>query len=175
MRFAEIGSKLVDGHLVNCDNPFVGWPMPHDEPSCHISSCFLKKNYLSWYFHCGPIPKCPKCCTHSSYGAPTHPPPPHVTAGPLHHPRVHLSLQSAITPLHDWPQCTVLIEKIQTQNSPPFTVIIQPLYLLCAKSRRNTKSKPIYVDYVYLWCDQVVSGLLANKFLVPSFENSSGK
>ena len=28
---------------------------------------------------------------------------------------------------------------------------------------------------IYLWCDQVVSGLLANKFLVPSFENSSGK
>ena len=67
------------------------------------------------------------------------------------------------------------LNKFKLQIHLPFTVIAQPLYLLCAKSRRNTKSKPIYVDYVYLWCDQVVSGLLANKFLVPSFENSSGK
>jgi len=113
---------------------------------------------------------CPKCCTHSSYDAPTHPPTTRDNWFPSYSP---LTLVHYIPP--HWLKCTVLLENfklkihLHSHNSP-----ISFIYYV-----RNLDETPrvnLFISIMfYLWCDQVVSGLLANKFLVPSFENSSGK
>jgi len=133
----------------------------------HVSS---KKKLPSLYFHYGPIPGnvLPRGWIAQNV----------ARTVPITHPPTTcdnwFSSYSPLTLVHyHWLKCTVLLENfklkihLHSHNSP-----ISFIYYV-----RNLDETPrvnLFIS-IYLWCDQVVSGLLANKFLVPSFENSSGK
>lgn len=102
--------------------------------------------------------------------------PPLVTTGPQ---TFAYSPPHSSPPLN-WPKCTVLHTtknelnlKRENLDLPPQSYTLY-VFIMCEISTKR-QEKRIYVNYVSLWCDQVVSGLLANNFLVPSFENISEK
>ena len=156
--------------------------MPHESPvvtNPHVSSkrtTFFGNSIagqsLEIYAQCIAETGCPKCCTHSSYDAPT----------PCDNWSPNLRLFTSIhsSPPLNWPKCTVLHTtknelnlKRENLDLPPQSYTLY-VFIMCEISTKR-QEKRIYVNYVSLWCDQVVSGLLANNFLVPSFENISEK